>query len=141
MSTFENFPFLKCKMCKVCLLPASLSFLQLTKECDLKREILNHIQTVKFISRFMHSLVSNIKEEPNYNQDVIIIEIVFPTFIGNVFSLLDGQGPEAKLVLPVVENNHQMTTRSKSRSDFKVARATTEEQKIFQQSAIKPGTH
>ena len=47
------------------------------------------------------------------------------------------EGPEAKIVLPIVENNHQMTTRSKSRADFKVERVKTEEKKTFQQSAIK----
>ena len=41
------------------------------------------------------------------------------------------EGPEAKIVLPVLENSHQMTTRSKSRPDFKVVRGTTEEQKNF----------
>ena len=47
------------------------------------------------------------------------------------------QGPEATIVLPVIENNHQMTTRAKSRADFQVERVTTEEQKTFQQSSIK----
>ena len=47
------------------------------------------------------------------------------------------QGPEATIVLPVIDNNHQMTTRAKSRADFQVERVTTEEQKTFQQSSIK----
>ena len=41
------------------------------------------------------------------------------------------EGPEATIVLPVIENNHQMTTRAKSRADFQVERVTTEEQKTF----------
>ena len=41
------------------------------------------------------------------------------------------QGPEATIVLPVIDNNHQMTTRAKSRADFQVERVTTEEQKHF----------
>ena len=40
-------------------------------------------------------------------------------------------GPESKVALPIVENIHQMTTRSKSRADFKVNRVTTEEKKTF----------
>ena len=47
------------------------------------------------------------------------------------------EGPEATIVLPVIENNHQMTTRAKSRADFQVERVRTEEQKTFQQSAIR----
>ena len=47
------------------------------------------------------------------------------------------EGPEATIVLPVIENNHQMTTRAKSRADFQVERVTTEERKTFHQSAIK----
>ena len=46
------------------------------------------------------------------------------------------EGPQARIALPVAENNHQMNTKSKSRADFKVERVTTEEQEIFQQSAI-----
>ena len=42
------------------------------------------------------------------------------------------EGPEATIVLPIVENNHQMTTRSKGRADFKAERVTTEEKKTFQ---------
>ena len=45
--------------------------------------------------------------------------------------------PEGTIVLPVIENNHQMTTRGKSRADFQVERVTTEGRKTFQQSAIK----
>ena len=47
------------------------------------------------------------------------------------------EGPEATIVLPVIENNHQMTTRAKSRADFQVEMVTTEQQKTFQQLAIK----
>ena len=47
------------------------------------------------------------------------------------------EGSEAKIVLPVIENNHQMTTRAKSRADSQVEMVTTEQQKTFQQSAIK----
>eukprot|EP00794_Sanderia_malayensis_P020712 gene20712-22744_t len=36
------------------------------------------------------------------------------------------EGPEATIVLPVIKNNHQMTTRAKSRADFQVERVTTE---------------
>ena len=50
------------------------------------------------------------------------------------------EGPEATIVLPIVENNHQMTTTSKGRADCKVERVTTEENKTFQQSAIKTWT-
>ena len=41
------------------------------------------------------------------------------------------EGPEAKIVLPIVESNNKITTTSKSKSDFKVARVTTEEQENF----------
>ena len=41
------------------------------------------------------------------------------------------EGPEAKIVLPIVESNNKITTTSKSKSDFKVARVTTEEQEHF----------
>ena len=47
------------------------------------------------------------------------------------------EGPEATIVLPVIENNHQMSTRAKSRADFQVEMVATEQQKTFQQSAIK----
>ena len=47
------------------------------------------------------------------------------------------EGSEATIVLPVIENNHQMTTIAKSRVDFQVERLTTEERKIFHQSAKK----
>ena len=47
------------------------------------------------------------------------------------------EGPEASIFLPVIENNHQMTTRAKSRADFQVERVSKEEQKTFQKSAIK----
>ena len=47
------------------------------------------------------------------------------------------EGPEARTALLVSEENHQMTTRAKSRGDFQVEMVTAEQQRPFQHSVIK----
>ena len=47
------------------------------------------------------------------------------------------EGTEARIAFSLLENNHQMTTRAKSRGDLQVEMVAAEQQKTFQYSAIK----
>ena len=47
------------------------------------------------------------------------------------------EGLDARIALRVLDNNHQMTTRAKSRWDFQVEMVTAEQQKTFQYSSIQ----
>ena len=42
------------------------------------------------------------------------------------------EGPEIRIALPVLENNHQMTTEAESREDFQVEMLTAEQEKTLQ---------
>ena len=59
-----------------------------------------------------------VKEQLVFNQ----LKIIFN---------LRQEGPEATIVLPVIENNHQMTTRAKSRADFKLKKSDNRTAKKF----------